>query len=107
MSDDYHDDDEPGGLWDPDAFTPRPAPIRPALYVVEPVPADRLGRRVDATSVEEEADPEKLVRLAQFRTASDGHPAPGRQATRPILRGAAAAGILPGSWRPRQSRTAL
>ena len=37
MSDDYYDDeDEPGGLWDPDAFTP--PPTRPSLHIVAAPP---------------------------------------------------------------------
>ena len=96
MSDDY-DEDEPGGLWDPDAFTPPPAspPPRPALHIVAtPDTADGLDRRVDATTVSEEADQHTLVRLEQFRTASDGHVPRRSPASSPIVRRAAAAGVL-------------
>jgi hypothetical protein len=90
MSDDYDDDpDEPGGLWDPDAFDAPPAPARPALQLVT---SDRIDRPVDATN--EEAGEHTLVRLEQFRTASDGHVPSRTGADRPILRRAAAAGIL-------------
>ena len=95
MSDDYDDEDEPGGLWDPDAFTPPPAPTRPALYVVATPPAaNRLDRRVDASNIPDEADQHTLVLLEQFQTASDAHLPRRRQASRPILRLAAAAGML-------------
>ena len=95
MSDDY-DDDEPGGLWDPDAFTPPPSePARPALHLVTaPAPADRLDRRIPASNVQEETDQQPLVRLEQFRIASGANVPPRGQATRPILRRAAAAGLL-------------
>jgi hypothetical protein len=89
------DEDEPGGLWDPDAFTPLPAPARPALHIVAtPATADRLGRRVDATSISEQADQRTLVRLEQFRTASDRHVRQRSPATSSALHRAAAAGIL-------------
>jgi hypothetical protein len=97
MSDDYNDEDEPGGLWDPDAFTPPPAsaPPRPALHIVAtPDTADGLDRRLDATNVSEEADHHTLVRLEQFRTASDGHVPRRSPASSPIIRRAAAAGVL-------------
>jgi hypothetical protein len=97
MSDDYDDDDEPGGLWDPDAFTPpsASAPPRPALHIVAtPDTADGLDRRVDATTVSEEADQHTLVRLEQFRTVSDGHGPQRSPASSPTLRRAAAAGVL-------------
>jgi hypothetical protein len=95
MSDDYDDEDEPGGLWDPDAFTPPPAPARPALHIVAtPADADRRDRRLDATDVPEEAQQHTLVRLEQFRTASERPAPPRSQATRPILRRAATAGLL-------------
>jgi hypothetical protein len=95
MSDDYDDEDEPGGLWDPDAFNPPPAPARPALHIVAtPGTGDRRDRRAGATDVPEEADQHTLVRLEQFRTASE-RPAPRQShANRPKVRRAAAAGIL-------------
>ena len=68
MSDDYDDEDEPGGLWDPDAFTPPPAPARPALHVV-PRPTSpsgtpqRRARRFRRDT---------LVRLEQFRPTAEG-----------------------------------
>jgi hypothetical protein len=95
MNDDYDDQDEPGGLWDPDAFTPPLAPPRPALHVVPtPDTTDRRDRRLDATNVTEEADQHTLVRLEQFRTASDGHVPRRSPATSPIIRRTAAAGVL-------------
>ena len=95
MSDDYDDEDEPGGLWDPDAFTPPPAPARPSLHIVTtPVTADHLDGRAGATKVPAEADQHTLVRLEQFRTGSHGHAPPRSHATRPIIRRTAAAGIL-------------
>jgi hypothetical protein len=95
MSDDYDDEDEPGGLWDPDAFTPPPAPARPTLHIVTtPATADRLDRRADLTNDPEDADQHTLVRLEQFRTGTAAHVPRRSQATRPILRHAAAAGIV-------------
>jgi hypothetical protein len=95
MSDDYDDEDEPGGLWDPDAFTPRPASARPALRIVRPpATADGLDRRVDASDVPDEAGQHTLVRIEQFRTASEAPTTPRSHATRPIIRRTAAAGIL-------------
>jgi hypothetical protein len=95
MSDDY-DDDEPGGLWDPDAFTPPPAPARPALHLVTtPATADRLDQRVAASHAPDDADQQTLVRLEQFRTASAANVPPRRShATRPILSRAVAAAML-------------
>ena len=96
MSDDYDDNDEPGGLWDPDAFTPPPpAPVRPALHIVTtPVTADRLDQRAATSHGPGEADQQTLVRLEQFRNASGADEPPRSHATRPILRRAVAAGIL-------------
>jgi hypothetical protein len=95
MSDDYDDEDEPGGLWDPDAFTPPPAPARPALHLVTTsVAADRLDRRVDATDVPKEVHKPTLVRLEQFRRTSEPDVSRRTQAVRPIRRRAATAGIL-------------
>ena len=95
MSDDYDDEDEPGGLWDPDAFAPPPAPVRPALHIVAtPPPADRLDRRIDESTIPEEADHHTLVRLEQFQTASDQHMPQRSPATSPTLHRVAAAGIL-------------
>jgi hypothetical protein len=95
MSDDHDDQDEPGGLWDPDAFTPPLAPPRPAIHLVATRDtADGLDRGLDATNVSKEADQHTLVRLEQFRTASDGHVPRRSPATSPTLRRAAAAGIL-------------
>jgi hypothetical protein len=95
MSDDYDDEDQPGGLWDPDAFTPPPAPTRPALHIVSPpATADRLDRRVPASNVPDETDHHPLVRLEQFRTASGADVPQRSQATRPMVRRAWAAGIL-------------
>ena len=95
MSDDYDDEDEPGGLWDPDAFAPPPPPARPALHIVAtPASAHELDRRADAPCASEDADPHTLVRLEQFRTASDGRVRRRSTATSPTLRWTAAAGIL-------------
>jgi hypothetical protein len=93
MNDDYDDEDEPGGLWDPDAFTPPPAPARPALHIVTTATADRVDRPVASPNVSEEAERQTLVRLEQFRTASDGPPSLSHD-SRLILRAAAAAGAL-------------
>jgi hypothetical protein len=94
MSDHYDDEDEPGGLWDPDAFTPPPTPARPALYVVAtPATADCRELRADATNPHDE-DRHTLVRLEQFRTAGDAHVPARSPTTSPTLRRAAAAGIL-------------
>jgi hypothetical protein len=96
MSDDYDDEDEPGGLWDPDAFTPPPpAPARPALHIVTtPATTGRPDRQLDASNVTEKADQHTLVRLEQFRTASDAHAPPRSPATRPMVRRAAAALVV-------------
>jgi hypothetical protein len=65
MSDDYHDDDSRGGgLWDPDALSPPPAPRRPALHAVpSPESHDVVGLRDSELVLEDE----RLVRLDQFR----------------------------------------
>ena len=95
MSDDYNDEDEPGGLWDPDAFTPPPARARPALHIVATrATANALDPPADATNGSEDIDQHTLVRLEQFRTASDRHVARRSPATSPTLRRAAAAGVL-------------
>jgi hypothetical protein len=96
MSDDYDDPDEPGGLWDPDAFSPPPAPERPALHIVTTQgTADWLDRPADATGDFEAAEEHALVRLEQFRPASDTtHWRPRRQTLSAVARRAAAAGIL-------------
>jgi hypothetical protein len=95
MNDDYDDPDEPGGLWDPDAFTPRPAPARPALHIVTTQrTAGQLDRPADATGASEKAEDHTLVRLEQFRPASDRQ-WPGASLTkRVVVRSAAAAAIL-------------
>jgi hypothetical protein len=68
MSDDYDDEDEPGGLWDPDAFTPPPAPARPALHIVAtPGTPSPLDSPADATPDFQAADEHTLVRLEQFK----------------------------------------
>jgi hypothetical protein len=93
MSDDYDDEGEPGGLWDPDAFTPPPAPGRPTLRIVTAhETTDQRDRRVDPTSRSKENDDHALVRLEQFRTASDGHVPRRSLADRRVLQRAAAAG---------------
>ena len=96
MSDDYDDQDEPGGLWDPDAFNPPPAPERPALHIVTTQgTADALVRPADATGDFKATDDHTLVRLEQFRPASDTtHWRPRSQTTAAVARRAAAAGIL-------------
>ena len=72
MSDDHDDQDEPGGLWDPDTFTPPPAPARPALHIVTtPAAASALDPPADATPDFEAAGEPTLVRLEQFRPADD------------------------------------
>ena len=72
MSDDHDDHDEPGGLWDPDAFTPPPPPARPALHIVAaPGTANALDLPANATPDFEAADEHTLVRLEQFRSAAD------------------------------------
>ena len=96
MSDDYDDQDEPGGLWDPDAFNPPPAPERPALHIVTTQgTADALVRPADATGDFKATDDHTLVRLEQFRPASDTtHWRPRSQTKAAVARRAAAAGIL-------------
>ena len=97
MSDDHDDGDEPGGLWDPDAFNPPPAPARPALHVVTTQgAADGQDRPADATcDVDAAARDDTLVRLEQFRPASETtHWRSPSQTTRAMARRAAVAGIL-------------
>jgi hypothetical protein len=96
MSDDYDDEDEPGGLWDPDAFTPPPAPGRPALHIVTAQEtADHLDRPGGATRTSDENVDHALVRLEQFRPASDTtHWRPRSQTKPAVARRVAAAGIL-------------
>jgi hypothetical protein len=86
MSDDHDDyDDERGGLWDPDAFTPAPAPARPALHIVTTQDtADRLDRRADTAGTFEGATDHTLVRLEQFRHVGDMTRRP-RNQTKPAL----------------------
>ena len=68
MSDDYNDQDEPGGLWDPDAFNPPPAPTRPALHIVAtPGTSSPLDSPADATPDFQAANEHTLVRLEQFK----------------------------------------
>ena len=95
MSDDYDDQDEPGGLWDPDAFNPTPAPTRPALHIVAtPGTPNPLRPPADATPDFEAADEHTLVRLEQFKPAGDTTRQHSSH-TRPALtRRAAATGIV-------------
>ena len=68
MSDDHDDQDEPGGLWDPDAFNPPPAPTRPALHIVAtPGTPHALDSPADATPDFQATDDHTLVRLEQFK----------------------------------------
>ena len=72
MSDDYDDQDEPGGLWDPDAFNPPPAPTRPALHIVAtPGTPHALDSPADATPDFQADDEHTLVRLEEFKPADD------------------------------------
>jgi hypothetical protein len=67
MSDDY-DDDEPGGLWDPDAIPVPATPVRPSLRVL---PAPDVAERYASTVAPDASAEETLVRLDQFRPTAD------------------------------------
>jgi hypothetical protein len=69
------DPDEPGGLWDPDAFITPPDTPRPALHIVT-TPATTGGLRADSTCDLKAADDHTPVRLDQFRPADDTTPRP-------------------------------
>jgi hypothetical protein len=57
MSDDYDDEDEPGGLWDPDAFADPPEPGQPALRLITTQgTADHEDRPADSNRTAEDAD---------------------------------------------------
>ena len=68
MSDDY-DDDEPGGLWDPDAIPVPATPVRPSLRVL---PTPDVAERYASTVALDASAEETLVRLDQFRPTADG-----------------------------------
>ena len=94
MSDDHDDQDEPGGLWDPDAFTAPPAPTRPALHIVAtPATRNALNLPADATPDLEAADKPTLVRLEQFRPADDTPRRPSGRTRRAVARRVVATAI--------------
>ena len=76
MSDDHDDTDEPGGLWDPDAFTTRRAPARPALRVIANGPPSAPESPRPVIDRAQSDNRERLVRLEEFRAASADPPPP-------------------------------
>ena len=89
--DDHHDDDWRAGCG-PDAFTPPPTPARPTLRIIATQPMDAVPNgALEATDELTQIKSETLVRLEQFRPASDT-----AHLSRPsrTLRRVAAAGAL-------------
>jgi hypothetical protein len=94
MSDDYHDDDSrSGGLWDPDAYAPRPGNDRPHLRVIASDDGDDRPYSDDLVADSGDA----LVRLDQFRPLELSDTSPARWSPRRCAAALSAAVLVLGA----------